>query len=127
MREPAPGDTLDQYVLEDVVARGGMATIFRARDTTNGHVVALKIPHLEYASDLVFHQRFRREEAIGQRLAHPGVIRMFAPQQKTRLYLAMELVDGETLRERLAREGRLPVDEAVRIAIAIADVLQYVH
>src|SRR6266566_213450 len=70
MGEPAPGETLDQYELLDVIARSGMATIFRARDRENGHTVALKVPHLEYASDLVFHRRFQREEAIGQRLAH---------------------------------------------------------
>src|SRR3989442_5886289 len=127
MREPAPGDTLDQYVLEDVVARGGMATIFRARDTTNGHVVALKIPHLEYASDLVFHERFRREEEIGQRLDHPAIIRVLSPREKSRLYLAMEYVDGELLRERLRRMGRLPIAETVALGIRIADALAYLH
>ena len=52
---------------------------------------------------------------------------MLKPREKTRLYLAMELVDGESLRERLAREGKLPIAEAVRIAGAIADVLDYLH
>src|SRR6266700_2698521 len=90
MGEPAPGETLDQYELQDVVARGGMATIFRARDRENGHTVALKVPHLEYASDLVFHRRFEREEAIGQRLAHPAVIKVLRPREKSGLYLVME-------------------------------------
>jgi len=127
MGEPAPGSTLDQYAIDDVIARGGMATIFRARDTSNGHVVALKVPLLEYASDLVFHERFRREEEIGQRLDHGSVIKVLHPREKSRLYLAMEYVDGELLRDRLRREGRLPIDEAVRIAIRIADVLLYLH
>src|SRR5579875_2159107 len=74
MGEPAPGDIVDQYELADIIARSGMATIFRARDRENGHLVALKIPHLAYASDLVFHERFRREEEIGQRLDHPAII-----------------------------------------------------
>ena len=127
MGEPAPGETLDQYELLDVIARSGMATIFRARDRENGHTVALKVPHLEYASDLVFHRRFQREEAIGQRLAHPTVIKLLRPRQKSRLYLAMEYVEGELLRERLRREGRLPVADAVEMGIKIADALVYLH
>src|SRR5437773_2154390 len=127
MGEPAPGETLDQYELLDVIARSGMATIFRARDRENGHTVALKVPHLEYASDLVFHRRFEREEAIGQRLAHPAVIKVLRPRQKSRLYLVMEYAQGELLRERLRREGRLPVADAVEMGIKIADALVYLH
>src|SRR3989441_13004824 len=112
MGEPAPGETLDQYELLDVIARGGMATIFRARDRENGHTVALKVPHLEYASDLIFHRRFEREEAIGQRLAHPAVIKVLRPREKSALYLVMEYeVEGALL----ARAGRLdgrPVGDA---------------
>jgi len=127
MGEPAPGETLDQYELLDVIARSGMATIFRARDRENGHTVALKVPHLEYASDLVFHRRFEREEAIGQRLAHPAVIKVLRPRQKSSLYLVMEYAQGELLRERLRREGRLPVADAVEMGIKIADALVYLH
>src|SRR5438046_1746266 len=112
MGEPAPGETLDQYELLDVIARSGMATIFRARDRENGHTVALKVPHLEYASDLVFHRRFEREEAIGQRLAHPAVIKVLRPRQKSRLYLVMEYAQGELLRERRP-ESALEVREAL--------------
>ena len=127
MAEPAPGSTLDQYAIDDVLARGGMATIFRARDTANGHVVALKVPLFEYASDLVFHERFRREEEIGQRLDHPSVIKVLHPREKSRLYMAMEYVDGEMLRERLRREGRLAIADAVALGIKIADALAYLH
>ena len=104
-----------------------MATIFRARDLENGHTVALKVPHLQYASDMVFHERFKREEEIGQRLDHPAVIKVFQPREKSRLYLAMEYVDGELLRDRLRRERRLPTETAVALAIAIADALAYLH
>src|SRR6184192_1153171 len=105
MGSPAPGRRPDSSELLDVIARGGMATIFRARDRENGHTVALKVPHLEYASDLVFHRRFEREEAIGQRLAHPAVIKVLRPRQ----------------------EGRLPVADAVEMGIKIADALVYLH
>jgi len=127
MGEPAPGEKLDQYELLAVVARSGMATIFRARDRDNGHTVALKVPHLEYASDLVFHRRFEREEAIGQRLAHPTVIKVLRPRAKSHLYLVMEYVDGELLRERLRGEGRLPIATAIELGIKIADALVYLH
>src|SRR5438094_774121 len=127
MGEPAPGETLDQYELLDVIARSGMATIFRARDRENGHTVALKVPHLEYASDLVFPRRFECQEAIGQRLAHPTVIKVLRPRAKSRLYLVMEYVDGELLRERLRGEGRLPIATAIELGIKIADALVYLH
>ncbi|TMB52000.1 MAG: serine/threonine protein kinase [Deltaproteobacteria bacterium] len=127
MGDLAPGETVDQYQVLDVIARSGMATIFRARDLENGHTVALKVPHLQYASDMVFHERFKREEEIGQRLDHPAVIKVFQPREKSRLYLAMEYVDGELLRDRLRRERRLPSETAVALAIAIADALAYLH
>src|SRR2546425_6852371 len=119
MGEPAPGETFDQYELQDVVAHGGMATIFPARDRENGHTVALKVPHLEYASDLVFHRRFQREEAIGQRLAHPAVVKVLHPCAKSRLYLVIEYREGEPLRQPLRRDGRLPIATAVELGIKI--------
>ncbi|TMA50216.1 MAG: serine/threonine protein kinase [Deltaproteobacteria bacterium] len=127
MAELVPGQVLDQYEVEDVIAHGGMATIYRARDRDNGHEVALKVPHMQYASDLVFHERFLREETIGHRLDHPAIVRVFRPREKSQLYLAMEYVPGELLRERLRREGRLPIETAVELAIKIADALVYLH
>src|SRR5262249_59717942 len=111
----------DEYGLVDVIARSGMATVFRARDRDSGRIVALKIPHLEYEADLVFHERFLREEQIGQRLDHPAVIKVLKPREKSRVYLAMEYVEGELLSDRLARESRLPIDYAVDVAEEIAD------
>src|ERR1700686_3838282 len=67
MPEPAPGDQIDQYQLEELVARSGMASIFKARDTLSGETVALKIPHMQCESDVVFLERFQREEEICQR------------------------------------------------------------
>lgn len=127
MAELAPGQTLDQYELQSVIARGGMATLFQARDLENGKTVALKVPLLQYESDIIFHQRFEREERIGQRLHHPAVIKVYTPRQKSRMYLAMEYVEGELLSERLRREGRLPAETAVPLAIQIADALVYLH
>jgi serine/threonine-protein kinase len=127
MADLAPGQRLDQYELLSVIARSGMATIFHARDLETGHAVVLKVPHLQYESDIVFHERFLREEKIGQRLDHPAIIKMFPPRQKSRMYLAMEYVEGELLSDRLRREGRLPVEAAVQFAIQTADALVYLH
>ena len=127
MAELSPGQRLDQYELEDVIARSGMATIFRARDLNNGHRVALKVPHLQFESDIVFHERFLREEKIGQRLDHPAVIKVFQPEHKSRMYIAMEYVDGERLSDRIRSERRLPVATAIDFAIQIADALVYLH
>ncbi len=127
MSELNPGQRLDQYELLDVIARSGMATVFRARDAVNDRIVALKVPHLQYASDIVFHQRFLREEQIGLRLDHPGIIKIFRPEAKSRLYLAMEYVEGEPLSARLARERPFPIRTATDFALQIADVLVYLH
>src|SRR5262249_52597969 len=125
--ELAPGQTLDQYDLLDVIARSGMATVFRARDREGGRTVVVKVPHLEYEADLVFHERFLREEQIGQRLDHPAVIKVLKPREKSRVYLAMEYAEGELLSERLARESPLPIAAALDIAKQIADALVYLH
>jgi eukaryotic-like serine/threonine-protein kinase len=127
MAELSPGQTLDQYDLLDVIARSGMATVFRARDRESGRIVVIKIPHLEYESDLVFHERFLREEQIGQRLDHPAIIKVLKPREKSRVYLAMEYVEGELLSDRLARESPLPIDAAVDVAKQIAAALVYLH
>src|SRR2546422_8136453 len=71
MREVAVGDKLDQYEITKLIARSGMASIFEAKDTATGMTVALKVPHLQFESDVVFFERFKREEEIGQRLDHP--------------------------------------------------------
>ncbi|MDE2321049.1 MAG: serine/threonine protein kinase [candidate division NC10 bacterium] len=104
-----------------------MATIFRARDLESGLIVALKVPHPEYQGDLVFHERFLREERIGQRLDHPAIVKVLQPHEKSRLYLVMEYVEGELLSTQLSRERRLPVEKSIGLAIQIADALIYLH
>ncbi len=90
-------------------------------------MVALKVPHLQYESDIVFHERFLREEQIGQRLDHPVIIKVLRPKEKSRVYLAMEYVEGQLLSKRLQRKPRLPVATSVAIAMQIADALVYLH
>jgi eukaryotic-like serine/threonine-protein kinase len=127
MRELAAGDKLDQYQLTDVLARSGMASIFKAVDTETGSPVAVKVPHMQFESDVVFYERFQREEEIGQRLSHPNLVKVLKPRQKSRMYVAMEYVEGSSLRDLLQKQSPLPVDRALAIAQQIAQALVYLH
>jgi serine/threonine-protein kinase len=121
------GDQLDHYSIETLVARSGMASIFRGTDLRTGRPVAIKIPHPEMESDPVFFDRFHREEEIGITLDHPGVMKVFADEDRSQLYMVMEWVDGRLLREILNEKGKLPAERAVRIALRICEVLEYIH
>jgi len=130
MREVNVGERLDQYQLVDVLARSGMASLFKGTDTESWAMVALKVPHMQFESDVVFFERFKREEEIGQKLDHPNLVKVLTPKQKSRMYLAMEFVEGQSLRARMSRGGKpapLPVPEALEIARQVADALAYLH
>jgi serine/threonine-protein kinase len=127
MSEVHPGDQLDHYRIESLVARSGMASIFRGTDIRNGTQVAIKIPHPEIESDPVNYDRFHREQDIGQKMDHPGVMRVLAVPDRTQVYMVMEWVDGRLLREILRDVRKLPPQRAVRIALGIADALEYIH
>ncbi len=121
------GDHLDHYRIEGVAARSGMASIFRATDLASGRPVAIKIPHPEIEADPVFYDRFRREEEIGSKLDHPGVMKVFLDSNRSEFYMVMEWVDGRLLRQILTECGKLPIDRAVRIALGVCDALGYIH
>ncbi len=127
MTELQQGELLDHYRIDSLVARSGMASIFRATDLRTGKSVALKIPHPEVESDPVFFDRFRREQDIGTKLDHPGVMKVLDNRDRSQVYMAMEWVDGRLLRQILRDRGKLPPDRAVRIALGIADALDYIH
>ena len=127
MNDPAVGDQLDQYQLTELLARGGMASVFRARDLSSGEEVALKIPYFQYESDVVFHQRFLREEEIGQRITHPNIVRVLTPKEKSRLYFAMEFVPGRSLAEVLAEQKPFAKERALSIAIQLCEALAYLE
>jgi eukaryotic-like serine/threonine-protein kinase len=127
MRDPVVGDSLDQYLLTDVLARSGMATIFKGLDQKNGQPVALKVPHVQFESDIVFSERFRREEEVGQRLDHPNIVKVLTPLHKGRIYMAMEFVEGTSLRAQMNGKVPFPVERALSIARQLCDALQYLH
>ena len=121
------GDQLDHYRIEGVVARSGMASIFRGTDVRTGRPVAIKVPHPEMESDPAFFERFHREQEIGQKLDHPGVMKVFSDDDRSRVYMVMEWAEGRLLRQILTEQKKLPVERAVRIALRICDTLDYIH
>ena len=127
MSDLHPGDQLDHYRIENLVARSGMASIFRGTDTRNGAQVAIKIPHPEVESDPVNYDRFHREQDIGLKMDHPGVMKVMADPDRSQIYMVMERVSGRLLREIQRDERKLPPERAVRIAVGIAEALDYIH
>jgi serine/threonine-protein kinase len=121
--------TLDgRFDLTDLVARSNMASIFRANDRQTGDAVAIKVPLMALESDVASFERFQREEEIGTRLNHPGVLKVVkVATPKNRPYLVMEFLDGETLAKILERQKPLPEAEAARYASRICDALDYLH
>ncbi|HEX6669837.1 MAG TPA: protein kinase [Gemmatimonadales bacterium] len=124
---------VDRYALERELGRGGMATVYLAQDLKHRRPVALKLLHAELGLSRA-PQRFRREIKTAARLHHPHICAVFdsgeipgAGSQPPRLWFTMPFVRGESLRERLRREGVLPVEEALRITREAAAALQYAH
>jgi serine/threonine-protein kinase len=122
-----PGDLLDGFEVREVLARGGMGSVLRATWQSTGQDVVLKIPYLHLESDVVFYSRFEREERIGLEVRHPAVVKVIAVSDKSRPYLVMEYVRGQSLR-RLMEDGKtLSVERAFAIAERICEALVYLH
>jgi serine/threonine-protein kinase len=127
--EPGPGHVLDnRFEITDLVARSNMASIFRAIDRTTGQSVAIKIPLMALEGDVAGYERFQREEQIGASLNHPGVLKVVkVDAPKSRPYLVMEFLEGETLAKIMSTRKKLPEAEAIAYASEICDALDYLH
>jgi serine/threonine-protein kinase len=116
-----------RYAIERMIGEGGMATVYLARDLRHNRSVALKVLKPELAA-VVGAERFLTEIETTANLQHPHILPLYdSGQAESFLFYVMPYVQGETLRERLDREKQLPVDEAVRIATAVAGALDYAH
>lgn len=122
-----PGDRLDHFVIDDVIATSGMATVFRAHDIETGLQVAIKVPHPEIESDPAMFDRFQREEEIGKKIDHPGVMKVFANPNRSQVYMVMEWIEGRLLRQIMNEEKILPIERAVELTIRICHALQHIH
>jgi serine/threonine-protein kinase len=123
----APGTRLGVYEVVDHIGAGGMGEVYRARDTRLKRNVALKILPESFASDAERLARFQREAEVLASLNHPNIAAIYGLEESsgTRA-LVMELVEGETLAERIGR-GAIPIDEALPIGRQIADSLEAAH
>ena len=100
-----------QYRLERALGHGGMGVVFLARDTTLDRPVAVKVVHPELAVHTTITERFLAEARMIARLRHPGIVAVHTAGEATGVfYYVMDYVPGESLRQRLQREGALPVD-----------------
>jgi serine/threonine-protein kinase len=127
MSDLHPGDQLDHYRIVGLVARSGMASIFRGTDVRNNREVAIKVPHEEMEADPILSDRFKREEEIGKKLDHPGVVRVFDDEERSRRYMVLEWVEGRLLRQILNEQKKLPTERAIRITLGLCDALDYIH
>jgi eukaryotic-like serine/threonine-protein kinase len=123
-----PTPACGRFVLEERLGSGGMASVYRAFDPVSRRSVAIKLMHPHLRSDPVFIERFRREARAMARLANPNVVEVvYAGELGGTPYIALEYVEGETLKELIRRTGRLPVSEALGYAIDIGRALACAH
>jgi eukaryotic-like serine/threonine-protein kinase len=117
-----------RYELEELVGEGGMSSVYRARDAVLERRVAIKVLHEHFSDDAAYVERFRREARAIARLAHPHIVTVIdRGEWKGRQFIVFEHVEGETLKELVAREGPLPVGRALELACQTARALAFAH
>ncbi|MBA3639612.1 MAG: serine/threonine protein kinase, partial [Acidobacteria bacterium] len=127
LAERTQGALRGRFEVEREIGRGGMATVFLARDPRHDRPVAVKVLHPDLAA-AIGTDRFLREVRITARLSHPHILPLLdSGEGEGLLYYVMPFVEGESLRARLDRQGALPVQEALTIAREVADALGFAH
>jgi len=123
------GQVVDgRYRIDTKVSRSGMATIYKAFDLKEEHSVALKIPHMQYESDVAFFSRFEREAEIGRILNHPNILKFYDPDPaQSRPYIVMEFLEGRTLAQLMNDVKPFPIDDTLQVGARIADALGHMH
>src|SRR3954468_24337436 len=112
-----------RYIVDREIGRGGMATVYLARDVRHNRKVALKVLNPELGAVLGV-ERFLSEIQVTANLQHPNLLPLFdSGEAEGLLFYVMPFIEGESLRARLDREKQLPIDEAIRISVAIAGAL----
>lgn len=126
---PRKGESIDGFVLTDVLANGRYAKLFRAHDERTGQTVVLKFPHLRPTGVSHEHAAFLREAWTAARVRSPylGQVLEFAPERRTRLYSAMPFYAGETLERRLRRAPKLTLEEGVALGVKMAKAAAALH
>jgi serine/threonine-protein kinase len=124
---PGPGALLGRYVVRGLLGSGGMGSVYRALDPSLGREVAIKALARDFRDDAASLRRFEREARLLATLNHPNIAAIYGLELiEGAPYIVLELVEGETLAERLKR-GPLPLPEAVAVGVQVADALQEAH
>ena len=127
INDPMIGRQIGGYTLAAVLGQGGMGTVYRAQDA-QGRDIALKVLRFDAIDDMREVQRFGREAELATRLDHPNIVSIYGSgRDEGFLFLAMELIEGESLRALLRRRGKLPLDEALSMAAQVLKALQAAH
>ena len=122
-----PGTTLGPYEIQAPLGAGGMGEVYKARDTRLDRTVAIKVLPEHVASDPDLKQRFEREAKTISSLNHPHICTLYDIGSQDGIdFLVMEYLEGDTLAQRLEK-GALPLDQALTVAIEIADALDKAH
>ena len=118
----------NRYEIIEKVGSGGMATVYKARDTILNRYVAVKVLRDEFTTDEEFIKRFNTEAQSAARLTHPNIVSVFDVGQEYNIYyIVMELIQGKTLKQIISEEGALPWKWTVNIAIQICSALEMAH
>lgn len=125
--QPLRSALADRYELLRVIGRGGMATVYLANDVRHRRTVAVKVLKPELAASLGT-SRFLKEIEIAAGLMHPHIVPLYdSGEAEAFLYYVMPYIEGQSLREKIAKEGELPVGEVVRILRDVVDALTAAH
>ncbi len=117
-----------RYELQELIGSGGMADVYRAHDQLLDRIVAVKILHAQFKNDAEFIEKFHREAKAAAGLSHANIVNIYdVGIERDDHYIVMEYVRGNTLKERIKEDGRIPVPEALRIAEEIAEALAHAH
>lgn len=122
------GRTIGRFEILSELGRGGMAVVYKARQTSPNRIVALKVLPPELSLDRTYIARFRQEADSAAALEHPNIVPIYVVDEADGLhYIAMKFIDGRTLKEVVHERGTLPLDETIRIIEQVASALDYAH
>ena len=124
----SPGTVVREYCIERMLGKGGMGEVYLADQTTTGRQVAMKVVAPELMRDEGVRRRFMEEARVMAALDHPSIVSLYTFfEEGGRFFLVMKYVDGESLEDRIERDGPMPVEEAVRVSTAVLAALEYAH
>jgi serine/threonine protein phosphatase PrpC len=126
---PRPGDTVDDFQLEELLSSGRYSALFRAVDRRNGNPVVIKFPHPRVASERQYHDAFVREAWIGGRVKSPWVAEILEqpPERQSRLYSVMPYYRGATLERHLRRNARIGLEPGIDLALKLCKAVHALH